>query len=191
MKRYWFTNVEIEGAKVLLSRTGYTGEAGYELFFPKKYADEIWDKLNAFKEIIPTGLGARDTLRLEMGYSLYGSDIDEGHTPFESNLARFVYKDKGFIGKEALLRQELNGYEKSLTGFICDGRRSARSHFSIMSGDSLIGEVTSGAFSPCMKKAIGLGYMNKINIMEGNEIILTDGKVEIPAKVTSLPLYKK
>lgn len=190
LRRYWFLKINLYGIEVLLSRTGYTGELGYELFFPKEHAVSIWDKLNSFEEVMPNGLGARDTLRLEMGYSLYGSDIDEKHTPFESNLSRFVYMDKGFIGKEALLRQEHDGFDRKLTGFICDARRSARGHFSVMSGDKITGEVTSGAFSPCLKRAIGLAYMDKTCVIENNGIILTDGKVRIPAKVSSIPIYK-
>jgi len=191
LKRYYFTNVEIGGIKVLLSRTGYTGELGYELFCPIENVPELWTSLTVSGEVMPNGLGARDTLRLEMGYSLYGSDIDEKHTPIEANLERFVSMDKGFIGKEALLKQKNKGFKRQLTGFVCDSRRSARSHFSVLSGENIIGEVTSGAFSPCMKVAVGLGYVDRINIIEGNDITLSDGKIEIPAKIKNIPLYHK
>ncbi len=190
IKRYWFRKVDLDGVEILLSRTGYTGELGYELFFSKEHVEHIWDKLDSFNDVIPNGLGARDTLRLEMGYSLYGSDIDERHTPFESNLSRFVHMDKGFIGKEALLRQRYDGLSRMIDGINCEGRRSASGHITEMSGESIIGEVTSGAFSPCLKKGIGLAYMDKTCIIHKNGIILTDGKVEIPAEVSSIPLYK-
>ena len=191
IKRYYFTNTGINGIEVLLSRTGYTGEPGYELFFPAESATVIWDMLLKFDEVKPVGLGARDTLRMEMGYSLYGNDIDECHTPFEANLARFVYMEKDFIGKEALLRQQGEGIGRLLTGFICEGRRSARSHFTVSFDSEAMGEVTSGAFSPCLKKGIGLCYIKKDIVTEGREIMLSDGKTEIKAFIKSIPVYKR
>ncbi len=190
IKRYHFIDTEIKGVKTLLSRTGYTGELGYELFFPVASAAGIWDMLLKFDEVRPVGLGARDTLRMEMGYSLYGNDIDEDHTPFEANLAKFVYMEKDFIGKKALLDQGERGMDRLLTGFVCEGRRSARSHFTVLDGQRAVGEVTSGAFSPCLKKGIGLCYIEKEFVGEGREILLGDGKIEIRARLKKIPVYE-
>ena len=191
LKRYWFKYIDLAGERILFSRTGYTGELGYELFFPVSAAEKIWDTLIGSEEVNPIGLGARDTLRLEMGYSLYGSDIDETHTPLESNLGKFVFMEKEFIGKPALLRQEENGFKHILKGFITDGRRSARNHFKVLSSEGeQIGEVTSGAFSPCLKKGIGLCYIEKEFSATGSQIILTDGKTKIKAIISDTPFYK-
>jgi len=192
LKRYWFKHIDLAGVRVLFSRTGYTGELGYELFFPADAAEKIWDMLLSVREVKPIGLGARDTLRLEMGYSLYGSDIDEKHTPLESNLDKFVFMEKDFIGKFALLRQKENGLKRILKGFITDGRRSARCGFKVLSSEGeRIGEVTSGAFSPCLKKGIGLCYIEKEFATEGGQIILTDGRTEIKAVIADTPFYKR
>jgi aminomethyltransferase len=190
IKRYYFIQTEIEGVRCLVSRTGYTGEIGYELFLPSESARELWDRFLKFDEVKPIGLGARDTLRLEMGYSLYGNDIDEEHTPSEANLDRFVHMEKDFIGKEALLAQKEEGIKHLLTGFVCDGRRSARKGFEAIAGEKKIGKVTSGAFSPCLKRGIGLCYMDKEFIVEGEEIALTDGRTEVDAFIKSVPVYK-
>lgn len=188
--RFRFIRTRINGIEVLVSRTGYTGENGYELFFGAEHACGIWDLLLGQEGVKPIGLGARDTLRMEMGYSLYGNDIDEVHTPFEAVLDRFVVIEKDFNGKEALLKQRSKGIERVLTGFVCEGRRSARSHFSVIAGGSPAGEVTSGAFSPCLKKGIGLCYINRAFSSEGQKIVLTDGKAEIKGRVTDLPIYR-
>lgn len=191
LKRFTFTKVDIDGVKVLVSRTGYTGEVGYELFFPQEMAGRMWDLLLENKDVKPVGLGARDTLRLEVGYSLYGSDIDEDHSPLEANLERFVYMGKDFIGKEALLREAEEGTERILTGFVCEGRRSARGGFKVLANFGEAGVVTSGAFSPCLKKGIGLCYINRDLAGEGKSVILTDGKVEIEAQLKDVPILEK
>ena len=189
LKRYNFVYTEIEGAKILISRTGYTGELGYELFFPAEYSEKLWDMLLKFDEAKPIGLGARGTLRLEMGYSLYGHDIDEEHNPLEANLSRFVYMDKQFIGRSALLQAQGKEITKQLIGFICEGRRSAREHYSVFKDGKEIGIVTSGGFSPCLKKGIGLCYIDKKLAEDGQEVILTDGKVNIKAILKNPPIY--
>lgn len=185
IKRFAFIEEEIEGEEVLISRTGYTGELGFELFFPASAADKMWDLFLSFDEVSPVGLGARDTLRMEKGLSLYGNDIDEDHTPLEANLARFVHMDKDFIGKDALLAKKP---EKILTGFICEGRRSARSHYHVIIDGREVGEVTSGAFSPVLKKGIGFCYIEKGFASTGQKVTLTCGKAEIEATIKSLPI---
>ena len=191
LKRYWFTKVEIDGINVILSRTGYTGELGYELFFPTEGAETLWDRLLESPEVKPVGLGARDTLRMEMGYSLYGHEINDTRTPLEAGLSRFIYMDKDFIGKKALLDESGAREGSILAGFICEGRRSAREHFSVKAGDETVGEVTSASFSPCLKKGIGLCYIKKDLSTEGTSIVLSDGKVEIKAQIKNVPLYEK
>jgi len=190
LKRFNFVKIPIKGNEILLSRTGYTGEAGFELFMNCECAGKIWDLLLEDDNVKPVGLGARDTLRLEMGYSLYGNDIDEKHNPYESNLSNFVYTEKDFIGKECLPNKD--EVTQKLVGFVCEGRRSARSHFKVLNVlGKEIGEVTSSAFSPCMKNGIGLCYLLEEYSKVGQKIILSNDKIEINARVESLPLYKK
>lgn len=191
LTRYSFAKIKIGSAEVILGRTGYTGEIGYELFFSKVNAAEMWDRFMAFTDVKPIGLGARDTLRLEMGYPLYGSDIYEEVTPFEANLGRFVYMEKDFIGKQSLLKRSKESDGRILTGFVGEGRRVARHGFNVEIGGRLSGVVTSGAFSPCMKKAMGLCYVDKKESFEGREVTLTDGNVSIQAKLENVPLLKK
>ena len=191
IKRYRFIHHDINGVRTIVSRTGYTGELGYELFLPVSAAGALWDALLGFGDVKPIGLGARDTLRLEMGYSLYGSDIDEAHNPFEANLGKFVHMEKDFIGRSALDRRGKKGPSRLLAGFICESRRSARSHFSVMAEGRKVGEVTSGTFSPCLEKGIGLAYIETGSVKEGGEIMLTDGKAEVRAFIKKIPMYEK
>ncbi len=188
--KYHFLKGRVCGVEALVSRTGYTGELGYELYFSVKEAVNIWRAFLKNKDVRPIGLGARDTLRLEMGYPLYGHDIDEQHTPLEANLEKFVYMEKEFIGKDALVKQKSTGIKNIHTGFICDGRRSPRQDFAVLSEGEIVGEVTSGSFSPCLKKAIGLCYINTDIAREGNKIIITDGKISIEATVKNPPFVK-
>jgi aminomethyltransferase len=191
IKRFNFAELAWEGVKIIVSATGYTGELGYEIFLPFKKAGKLWSMLLERPEVKPAGLGARDSLRLEMGYPLYGHDIDEEHTPLEAGLSRFVDMDKEFIGRKALLEQLERGFKRVLAGFVCEGRRSAKQDFVVMCGDKEAGKVTSGAFSPCLKKGIGLCYIEKDLAAEGKDITLTDGKIEIKANVKKPPFISK
>ncbi len=191
ISRYSFVNVKIGEADVLLARTGYTGEIGYELFFNRTYAVKIWERLISFDVIKPIGLGARDTLRLEMGYPLYGNDIDENVTPFGAGLERFVYMEKDFIGKEALISRRGEQVEKVLFGFECSGRRIARHGFDVEINGRKSGTVTSGAFSPCLKKAIGLCYVEKDMARDGAKVVLSDGKIHIEAELRKGPFLRQ
>lgn len=191
LKRFSFDEIIIDDIKVLLSRTGYTGETGYELFLDVRMASRVWNMLLANENVKPIGLGARDTLRMEMGYSLYGNDIDETRSPLEANLSAFVCMEKEFIGKTALMRQSEGGPKQILKGFICDGRRSARRGFSVVMKGNPVGKVTSGGFSPSIQKGIGLCYIDKEYSNAGTEIALSDGKTEINAVITDMPIYRR
>jgi aminomethyltransferase len=140
-----------------LARTGYTGEKGVEIILPAADAFALWEQLIK-AGVAPIGLGARDTLRLEAGMNLYGSDMDETVTPFESNMDITVVLDEArdFIGKEKLAQQAIEGVERELVGLVMLGRGVIRAHYPIYSGEELIGEVTSGAFSPTLQHAIAL-----------------------------------
>ncbi|MBU0571253.1 MAG: glycine cleavage system aminomethyltransferase GcvT [Candidatus Omnitrophica bacterium] len=188
--RFSFARTRLTGINTMVSRTGYTGENGYEIFLPAAEAGKLWDVLTRGDSVKPAGLGARDSLRLEIGYSLYGHDIDDTHTPAEAGLMRFVHLEKEFIGRERLLKQLRKGIKSVLTGFICSGRRSAREHYRVTSRGREVGVVTSGAFSPCLKRGIGLCYVDKDAAGEGKDVVLINEKIEINAKLKTPPFLK-
>lgn len=190
IKKYHFSAGKVCGVTTLISQTGYTGELGYELYFPKKEAVRLWKEFLKNKDVEPAGLGARNTLRLEMGYSLCGQDIDEEHTPLEAGLEKFIFMEKDFMGKEALIKQKSSGIKNVLIGFITMGRRSPRHNFDVVYNNEVVGKVTSATFSPCLKKAIGLCYIKTDFAKEGNKISLTDGKICIEAVIRNLPFIK-
>ena len=149
---------------VIISKTGYTGSGGFELYISNDNVEHIWDKLFSVEnlEVKPIGLAARDTLRIEMGYCLYGSDIDELVTPIEANLGWITKVETNFIGSESIKKQIENGIKKSLVGFIINDKGIPRKGYEIFDkSEKLIGEVTSGTFSPVLKKGIGLAYIEK------------------------------
>jgi aminomethyltransferase len=187
IKRFHGKQIRLDGVPLFISRTGYTGELGYELYFDVSAADKIWNLLLNAEGVKPIGLGARDTLRLEKGMSLYGHELDEAHTPLESSLERFVYWDKEFIGREKLLRQKETGLPRILTGFVCEGRRAAREHFEVRVNDEVVGEVTSGGFSPCLSRGIGLCRIDQHLAQAGQPITLVQEKVQIPAVIQAPP----
>lgn len=191
LKYYRFDYFPILGGKVLISRTGYTGELGYELYIGSERVRELWDLLLSDKRVRPAGLGARDTLRLEMGYPLYGQDMDEETTPIEAGLVRFVYLEKEFIGRSALLKQEKEGAKKGLVCFMANSRRSPRHNYKIYVDEKEIGFVTSGAFSPSLSCGIGMGYINPDYYKIGSKIVIRKGRIEIEATITKRPFYKR
>ncbi len=181
-------------AKALIARTGYTGEKGYELVVPAEAAQAVWDALlMAGKEekIKPVGLGARDTLRLEMGYPLYGHDMNEETTPLEADLARFIDFEKEFIGKEGLVRQQEKGLHRKLIGFeLLTGGVPREGHM-IYSDQKEIGKVASGNFSPSLRKGIGMGYVDIRYSEEGSEILIDIRGKATPAVIVKRPFYNK
>ncbi|MEI6206851.1 MAG: glycine cleavage system aminomethyltransferase GcvT [Desulfuromonadales bacterium] len=184
-----FITMNILGVEVIVSRTGYTGELGYEIFIPADRVCELWDLLLTDEQVKPAGLGARDVLRLEVGYSLYGSDIDEQTTPLEAGLGAFVNFDKSFIGKEALLRQKGEGAKRRKVAFQVSSRRSPRHHFEILAEDQPVGTVTSGVFSPMLSCGIGIGFVTAGEYPAGFPFTIRHERVSMEATVCGLPFY--
>ncbi len=195
MEYYSFKKGVFAGVEnVLVSATGYTGAGGFEIYFENKYAYQIWDAIfEAGKAygIKPIGLGARDTLRLEMGFCLYGNDIDDQTSPIEAGLGWITKFTKNFTNSEALLAQKEAGIKNKLVGFEMIDRGIPRHDYPIVDeqGNS-IGKVTSGTQSPSLQKAIGMGYVNKEFAKEGSEIFIDIRNNKIKAKVVKFPFYK-
>ncbi len=191
---YCFFYVDWRGEAVMVSRTGYTGELGFELFVPTALVADLWqtllDKGGAFG-IKPIGLGARDTLRLEMGYCLYGHEINEKTNPLEAGLAWTVALDKpAFIGKDALLAQKKAGLARKLVGLKAD-RGIPRADCEIVQDGRVVGMTTSGSFSPSLKQGIALGYVPKELAAKGQRLAVRIRRQDQPATVVQVPFYEK
>lgn len=183
-----------EGGAVVVSRTGYTGEDGYEFILPAASAPSFWDLLlQTGKDagVLPCGNDVRDILRLEMGYLLYGNDIDETRTPWEAGLSAVVDVRKDFIGRNALVKLKAAGTRESIVGFTLSERAVPRQGGSIFSENHEIGTVTSGALSPSMRGGIGLGYLQSRYAQPGQEVDIESKDREFAAKIVELPFYRK
>jgi len=195
LKNYWFFEGTVDGVSSIISRTGYTGEDGFELYFRHEVGAQIWERLMMEGKkagIQPVGLGARDTLRLEMGFPLYGHELNEATTPLEAGLKRFIdFKNPIFIGRESLILQMTEGIQRKLVGFEMLGEGIPRAHYEIYKNSKKIGEVTSGTMSPTLQKGIGLGYVRIEEAWEGNEISIMIRKRIFPAEIVRIPIYKK
>ena len=195
IKYYWFAPGKVLGQDAVFSRTGYTGEDGFEVYLKSQHAPALWNALlEAGKPLglLPCGLGARDTLRLEAKMALYGNDIDDKHTVLEADLGWILKLEKGdFTGKSALAAQKTQGVKRKLVGFEMTGRGIARSHYKIMKGGKEIGEVTSGGPAPWLNKNIGLGYVAAEHSAVGTEfeVLIRDNRV--PARIVPTPFYKR
>ncbi len=191
LQPFHHTRAEVAGTNMIFSRTGYTGEDGFELYLPIENLQEVWQKLldaGEEAEIMPIGLGARDTLRLEKTLCLYGHELDEDINPLQANLGWTVKFQQGdFIGKKALLAYKDNGYERELSGFIIKGRGIARQGYNIVKAGELIGEVTSGSYSPTLDENIGLGYIDRNYAEIGNEIEIEIRRRKITAEIVETP----
>lgn len=185
---YKFGYFNVLGEKIIISRTGYTGELGYELYISSGKVKELWKRLITDSRVKPAGLGARDTLRLEMAYPLYGQDITADTTPLEADKGKFVDLKKDFIGKPALLKNSRPS--RKLISFIAGSRRSPRHNYRILVNGRDAGVVTSGSFSPSLSCGIGMGYVD-LPCAPGSRITLKENDVEIEAAVTEGPFYKK
>ena len=179
---------------IIISATGYTGSGGFELYVPNSYAVEIWDLIfssDSKYNVLPAGLAARDTLRLEMGYCLYGNDINDQTSPISAGLSWVTKFNKEFIGKDIIQNHKLQGTQNKLVAFELLERGIPRKDYEIMNADGkLIGKVTSGTMGPSVRKAIGMGYVNSNFSNFGNSIFINIRNKSIPAKIVKLPFFK-
>ena len=192
IKYYWFVEGSIDGVNMLISRTGYTGEPGFELYFDNQYAVKIWKKVFEAGEefnIEPIGLGARDSLRMEKKMCLYGNDIDQSTNPLEAGLGWITKLDKSdFIGKNALVKVKEDGLKRRLVAFVLQDSGFPRKNFEIYKDGTKIGSVTSGTVSPILEKGIGLGYVNKDLSKIGTLIDIKIRDNMIPAEIVKPPI---
>jgi aminomethyltransferase len=195
IKYYWFTTGEVAGVRATISRTGYTGEDGFEVFVAPASAERVWDAiLQSGKPagVVPAGLGARDTLRLEAAMRLYGIDMDETTTVLEADLGWIVgWKKESFIGAEALRRQKQEGVTRKLAGFEMIDRAIARHGYDVYVKGAKTGVVTSGTQTPYLKKAIGMTYLPVQETRVGTEVEIDVRGRRARAQVVPLPFYKR
>jgi aminomethyltransferase len=196
IKYYWFLeNVDVAGVKCLVSRTGYTGEDGFELYCAASDAAKLWESiLEAGKEdgVLPVGLGARDTLRFEARLPLYGQEISEDITPLEAGLSFFVKFDKGdFIGRDALLKQKEEGVNRKLVGFEMIERGIPRTRYEVQVNGETIGEVTTGTMGPTVKKNIGLALIDANYATIGQELDIIIRNKPVKGVIIKTPFYKR
>jgi len=195
LKYYWFTTGEVAGVRCTISRTGYTGEDGFEVFAPPGSAERVWDGiLQAGKPagIVPAGLGARDTLRLEASMRLYGNDMDETTTVVEADLGWIVgWKKADFLGADVLRRQKADGPTKKLVGFEMIDRAIARHGYDVYVEDEKAGVVTSGTQTPFLKKAIGMAYLPSAHSAPGCPFEVDVRGRRAKAQVVPMPFYKR
>ena len=179
---------------MIISATGYTGSGGFEIYCKNNEVEQIWNKVFEAGEqygIKPIGLAARDTLRLEMGYCLYGNDIDDSTSPIEAGLGWITKFTKDFVNSKELLKQKEQGTTRRLVGFELLDRGIPRKGYDILdSQGNNIGVVTSGTMSPSLEKGIGMGYVHTDHKAIGNQIYISIRKNSIPATIVKLPFYK-
>ncbi len=188
---YWFTEGKLADCPMIISRTGYTGEPGFELYFANEYAETVWEKVFASGkefDIEPIGLGARDSLRLEKKMCLYGNDIDQTTNPLEAGLGWITKPDKGdFIARDVLLKVKEEGVSRRLVAFVLDGAGFPRHGYKIFKDGEPLGEVTSGTVSPMLEKGIGLGYVKKGFTKIGTTVEIEVRNKMIPATIIKPP----
>lgn len=190
---YRFHEGIVAGVDAVISATGYTGEDGFELYVPADDAGVVWDALLEAGEshgLVPAGLGARDSLRLEVGYALYGNDLDEEHTPLEAGLGWITKLDRDpFVGREALRRQKEAGVERKLVGLRLTDRGFPRPGYDVVHGDRVVGSVTSGTVSPTLQAGIALAYVPASMADPGTELGVRIRDSAVPARVQKPPFY--
>jgi aminomethyltransferase len=193
LRYYRFLKGDVAGAPAVISRTGYTGEDGFELYLDADVAVQVWRRLlevGGGSGLLPAGLGARDSLRLEMGYALYGIDLDEWHTPLEAGLGWVVKLNKGeFVGRDALLAKQQQGVRQRLSGFRLRERGFPRPGYDLLVDDRAVGSVTSGVLSPSLGVGIGLGYLPADQAVPGREIAVRIRDRVVAAAVVRPPFY--
>jgi len=193
MPYYTSAVAKIAGIDILFSRTGYTGEDGFELYIPPTHCPAIWKAVTEAGEkhgLEFIGLGARDTLRLEMKMALYGNDIDATTSPIEAGLGWIVDLNKDFIGKDVVARHKAEKPSRRLICLEMDGKMVPRHGYLIYDGDTEVGVITSGTFSPSLQKPIGLGYVAKGKTKSGTVLDVAIRKTRVPAVIVKPPFYK-
>jgi len=195
VKYYWFAHGEVANVRATISRTGYTGEDGFELFVPPQSADRLWQAITEAGQpvnLLPCGLGARDTLRLEAAMRLHGNDIDETTTVLEADLGWIVGWNKPeFEGAAALRRQKAEGVTRRLVGFEMRDRGIARQGYDVYVDEAKVGQVTSGTQTPYLKKAIGMAYLPVAHTSVGSRFDVDVRGRRTPAEVVPMPFYKR
>ena len=198
IKYYHFTTGHVEGVDAIISRTGYTGEDGFEVYADAKYAEQLWNKLletgqfGKAEGILPCGLAARNTLRLEAAMSLYGHELSDEITPLEANLGWVTKLQKGeFIGRDALAKEKEAGVKKKIAGFEMRSPGIARDGYEVYVGDERVGYVTSGSPAPYLKKNIGLAFLPVEFANPGQEIKIDVRGKQLAAEIVPTPFYKR
>ena len=194
IRYYRFAEGTVDGIPATISRTGYTGEDGFELYVPAADASRLWRRLLEVGKddgLLAAGLGCRDSLRLEMGYALYGNDLDEDTTPLEAGLGWVVKLDKGdFVGRDALVRQKEQGLERKLVGFRLKERGFPRHGYPVSVDGQEAGVVTSGVLSPTLGEGVGMAYVPAAAAKPGTEIGIVIRGAAVPAEVVRPPFHK-
>jgi aminomethyltransferase len=195
LKRFGALEAEIFGRPTVITRTGYTGEDGFEVIAPNETISRFWETLlarGASFGMLPCGLGCRDTLRLEAGYLLYGSDVDDDHTPLEANYGWVVKFSKGdFIGKAALERQKREGLRRKLLGVRLSERGVPRPGAAVTLDGERLGVLTSATFSPTLQTGIGMGYLDRPDLAAGTPVRVELNGRAFSAEISPIPFYKK
>jgi aminomethyltransferase len=194
LRSFWFASGEVAGADVLVARSGYTGEDGFEIYIPAEAALKVWDALlqeGGSFGLQPAGLGARDTLRLERALPLYGHELDEHTTPLEAGLDWVVKLDSDFIGRDALARQKAEGVKRRLVGLNLREAGIPRQGYTVRKDGRPIGSVTSGTQSPTLGKPIALGYVEVAHAAVGSRMEIEIRTRGVAAEVVPLPFYKR
>ena len=196
LRYYAIAEGHVAGAAALVARTGYTGEDGFEVIVDIAHAGVVWDALleaGSPVGVVPVGLGARDTLRLEAGMPLYGNELGRDGTPYEAGLGRVVKltKEGDFVGRAALERAQAEGPRKKLVGLVVRGRGIARHGYQVFAGDRLTGVVTSGTLSPTLGEAIAMAYVAPSDAEPGTILAVGIRDQHVPAEVVALPFYSR
>lgn len=185
-----FVDEELAGVPCTLSRTGYTGEWGYEIYFPVEHTVSLWRRFTESGLIRPAGLGARDTLRLEVGYPLYGHELSREQTPIAAAQGLFIDSDKDFIGREAVAHDLETGVPRHLVGLRLESRRAAREGDEVRFGGRSVGAVTSGSLAPSLGVAVALAYVDRELAEDGTQLQIFSRGKDLPATVVKPPFYR-
>ncbi|WP_066515095.1 glycine cleavage system aminomethyltransferase GcvT [Curtobacterium ammoniigenes] len=191
LRYYRATHARFDGAEILIARTGYTGEDGFELYADPAVIESIWDALldaGADRGVVPAGLAARDTLRLEAGMPLYGHELDRTRRPAQAGLGRVVAMDTEFVGRPGVVPAE---EAPVLVGLRLDGKRAARAGYGVFDGDREVGVVTSGALSPTLGHPIAMAYVDPASAEIGHNLHIDVRGTRLPSTVTELPFYRR